>query len=197
MYELTALLSTVASCSATIIAIIGGFMVRKLIAMSTERHEIFYRLNEMDEEIRFKREEIAVWNEHLRENPSADSDPRERLESEIAWTLLKRRQTEARLEYLKNPHGMKRGLLIFAMYSLLGVLLPLSLIPFKTDVYSHFLLIKITILSLLAFCLLFVYRYLLYLLRWRQKDVAERWREYFHQSLPPNDSNESEQKTSK
>ena len=54
-YQLTPLLTSVAGCSATIIAIIGGFMVRKFIAMSSERHELTARVSVMGEELQQKR----------------------------------------------------------------------------------------------------------------------------------------------
>lgn len=185
MYQLTPLLTTVASCSATIIAIIGGFMVRKLIAMSTERHEISMRLAEMDEEIRFKKDRAGQLADILsNEADTAVSRENERLYLDIRWDEFRRKQLAARLDSLKNPHGMKRGLLVLVVFSILGVLLPLSLIPFETDRYAVFISIKSLILFLLAFCLAYVYHYLLYLLRWKNRDVVSRWKEYFR---PPSD----------
>lgn len=180
MYELTPLLTTVAGCSATIIAIIGGFMVRKLIAMSTERHEISSRLAEMDEEIRYKTGRTAQLDEQLlSEAGTGTSQERERFFGDIRSDEFRRKQLAARLDAIENPHGMKRGLLVFVIFSILGVLLPLSLIPFETDRYAVFLGVKTLILTLLAFCLGYVYYYLLYLLRWKNRDVVTRWKEYF------------------
>lgn len=180
MYELTPLLTTVAGCSATIIAIIGGFMVRKLIAMSTERHEISSRLAEMDEEIRFKNDRVAQWDKQLAaEANAALSRERERFYGDIRWDEFRRKQLAARLNAIENPHGMKRGLLVFVIFSVLGVLLPMSLIPFETDRFAVFVTVKTLILTLLALCLGYVYYYLLYLLRWKNRDVVSRWKEYF------------------
>lgn len=54
MYELSGLLSTISSCASTIVAIIGGFIASKLVAISIERNEILKSLCEVSEEIEFK-----------------------------------------------------------------------------------------------------------------------------------------------
>ena len=51
MYDLTTVLTTIAACSASIVAIVGGFIASKLIAINTERDEVNTRISELDEEI--------------------------------------------------------------------------------------------------------------------------------------------------
>jgi len=198
MYELTPLLTTVASCSMTVIAIIGGFIARKLISMSSERHEITAKLNEIDEKIEFKREQVAFLmktyspdsqgekNLTPEERFRAHRDKREELQAEIKWMSIQRSYTEKRLEHLKNPHGMKMSLLVFVSFSFFGVILPFCLIPFRTENYTLFLVTKAGIIFLFVLCLSFVYYYLLYLLRWKNREVVSRWREYFQ--FPKNKS---------
>ena len=57
MYDLTTVLTTIAACSASIVAILGGFIASKLIAISAERDEVNTRISELDEEIEFFKEE--------------------------------------------------------------------------------------------------------------------------------------------
>ena len=53
MYELTTVLTTIAACSASIVAILGGLIASKLITLNTERDEVNARITELDEEIDF------------------------------------------------------------------------------------------------------------------------------------------------
>ena len=171
-YQLTPLLTSVAGCSATIIAIIGGFMVRKFIAMSTERHELTARVSVMGEELQRKRLQREALSE-------TDTEAAAAMEEDIRAEEFKLRLLTTRLEANKNPRGMKRGLLVFVIYSIFGVLFPLSLVPFETESYALFVVVKIVVLTLLAFCLAAVYAYFLYVLRWNNREVFLRWREYF------------------
>lgn len=181
MYELTPLLTTVAGCSATMIAIIGGFMVRKLIAVSTERHEISSRLADFDEKIQYQQNRLEQFENHaktIRNLSEGVYRERENLLSAIELLEIERRHAAARLDVLNNPHGMKKGLLVFVVFTLLGVFVPLALVPFTTDRFTLFVGVKVTVLLLFGGCLAYVYYYLLYLLNWKQKEVVRRWREY-------------------
>ena len=57
MYDLTTVLTTIAACSASIVAILGGFIASKLITINAERDEVNTRIAELDEEIDFFTEE--------------------------------------------------------------------------------------------------------------------------------------------
>ena len=75
---------------------------------------------------------------------------------------------------------MKKSLLVFVVFSILGVLVPMMLMPFKTDSLALFWTVKMIVIFLFAGCLGYAYRYFLYLLRWKNKEVIQRWREYVH-----------------
>ena len=60
-YDLTAFLTTVAASSASIVAILGGFIASKLITISGERDALLDKLNSIDEELRFKKEELKSY----------------------------------------------------------------------------------------------------------------------------------------
>lgn len=51
VYELTTVLTTIAAASASFVAILGGFIASKLIAISGERAAAIRKLNDIDEEI--------------------------------------------------------------------------------------------------------------------------------------------------
>ena len=46
-YDLTAVLTTIAAASASIVAILGGFIASKLIAISSERSAVLDHLKQM------------------------------------------------------------------------------------------------------------------------------------------------------
>lgn len=48
MYDLKTVLTTIAACSASIVAILGGFIASKLIAINAERDEVNTRISELD-----------------------------------------------------------------------------------------------------------------------------------------------------
>ncbi len=53
IYDLTPMLTTIASCSATIVAILGGFISSKLISINTEKSEVNCRIDEIKEELEY------------------------------------------------------------------------------------------------------------------------------------------------
>lgn len=72
MYDLTSVLTTIAACSASLVAILGGFIASKLIAINTDRDEISTRLSELDEEIAFFTEERDMLQAQLDEDDALD-----------------------------------------------------------------------------------------------------------------------------
>ncbi len=65
-YDLTAVLTTIAAASASIVAILGGFIASKLIAISSERSAALDRLKQIDEELNFRvseRDKIQAEND--------------------------------------------------------------------------------------------------------------------------------------
>ena len=72
MYDLTTVLTTIAACSASIVAILGGFIASKLIAINAERDEASTRISELDEEIEFFTEERDMLQEQLDEDDALD-----------------------------------------------------------------------------------------------------------------------------
>jgi hypothetical protein len=72
MYDLTTLFTTIASCSATIIAIVGGFIANKLISLGIDRREITTHLDSIQEEIDFKLRQAISAKEKLNEEDALD-----------------------------------------------------------------------------------------------------------------------------
>ena len=69
-YDLTAFLTTVAASSASIVAILGGFIASKLITISGERDALLDKLNSIEEELRYKSAEL---DNRRRENDTCDA----------------------------------------------------------------------------------------------------------------------------
>lgn len=57
-YDLTSFLTTVASSSAGIVAILGGFIASKLISIDGERNSVLSRLKEIEKELSYHMEEL-------------------------------------------------------------------------------------------------------------------------------------------
>lgn len=72
MYDLTTVLTTIAACSASIVAILGGFIASKLIALNAERDAVNTRISELDEEIEFFTEERDMLQTQLDEDDALD-----------------------------------------------------------------------------------------------------------------------------
>lgn len=72
MYDLTTVLTTIAACSASIVAIVGGFIASKLISLNAERSEVNTRIAELDEEIDFFTEEHDMLQALLDEDDALD-----------------------------------------------------------------------------------------------------------------------------
>ena len=65
-YDLTVVLTTIAAASASIVAILGGFIASKLIAISSERSAALDRLKQINEELEFhisERDKIQAEND--------------------------------------------------------------------------------------------------------------------------------------
>ena len=72
VYDLTNILTTIAACSASIVAILGGFIASKLIAINAERDEVDTRISELDEEIAFYTNEQTTLQRNLDEDDALD-----------------------------------------------------------------------------------------------------------------------------
>ncbi len=53
-YDLTSLLTTISSASASFIAILGGLVASKLLTISSERDAVLTKISELDKEISVK-----------------------------------------------------------------------------------------------------------------------------------------------
>lgn len=296
-YDLTAVLTTIAAASASIVAILGGFIASKLIAISGERSAVLDRLKQINEELEFhisERDTIQAENdeddalnfirdaiddlyagtslenvysnidhpsisieslkpywdravtlkkqfreqvekhdalnedyipeslllavkeddfgyevllaigEKLRERIRAAERIREKANNPIglippdisdlktftgtasgysyrkncdsiqehnsAITLLElqKKHCNEQISALKNPRGMKLGLLIFALFTACCIIAPLVASPFATESYNDFVKAKVIFLGLFGIGLISIFGYLIYLLKWNQ-----------------------------
>ena len=88
--------------------------------------------------------------------------------SAIALLNLQKKQCEEQISTLKKPRGMGIGLLIFALFTILCIIIPLGCSPFSTDSYKAFIIAKSVFLGLFLIGLIAIFGYLVYLLKWNQ-----------------------------
>lgn len=278
MYDLTSVLTTIAACSASVVAILGGLIASKLLALNAEREESETRLSEIDEEIIFYKEERdriqatldeddaldfirdnieslvqrkdldsiyqeenwpsiekdalhPYWQHALELIPllsAAVNDPQCQLnddkipkavvtklnsnfeyvvcqeimdqldrqqgyitglsaitaqtgglwyqkaqeqvtenQTKIDLLELQRKQLVIRRDALKHPKGVKLGLSVFALFSIISIILPLCISPFITDDYLHYIRVKALVTGLFIFGLSAILAYLIYLFHWK------------------------------
>lgn len=72
MHDLTIIFTTIAACSASVVAILGGLIASKLISLNTERDEIQTRLLEISNEIAFHQKEKDCAQTELDEDDALD-----------------------------------------------------------------------------------------------------------------------------
>ncbi len=90
------------------------------------------------------------------------------IDSEIKWLQYRKKELEEERIRLSNPEGMKMGVVIFALFSLLCIVFPLLLSPFTTNNACTAWLLKLLILVLFAAGLTGIILYLVSLLRWKE-----------------------------
>lgn len=88
--------------------------------------------------------------------------------SAIALLNFQKKQCEEQISTLKKPRGMGIGLLIFALFTILCIIIPLGCSPFSTDSYKAFIIAKSVFLGLFVIGLIAIFGYLVYLLKWNQ-----------------------------
>lgn len=84
---------------------------------------------------------------------------------------LEKKQFEKRKDTVRKPKGMKSGLVIFAIFSLSGILLPLSCALFDTINIFYFSewILPLVNLGLFVLGLITIFIYMALLLRWKDK----------------------------
>ena len=306
-YDLTPFLTTVAAASASIVAILGGFIASKLIAINGERNAILDKLNSIDEELRYKQDDCEArkrendsndalvfirdhikyvceqvdlntiydsaenygitketleffWNKALSISKELAQTPTEKIEfnsddlpkklaskylddafayqvlqeliryikkiikeeerkqqkelqkkdilssflpdpieisaitdpldnirpitftwnysqneqeiakltSDISYLLFQKKQLQEQQKLLAQPKGMKTGLVIFALFATVCIIVPLAMSPYCTDDFNEFCATKNIILILFIVGLSSIFGYLSYLLRWKE-----------------------------
>ena len=90
-------------------------------------------------------------------------------ETAIGWLKLQREQVEKTKNRLHKPKGIVGGLVVFALFSILCIVLPLAFSPFSTACYNYYLIAKIVFLSIFILGLVGVFVYLVWLLKWNDK----------------------------
>lgn len=137
MYDINWLLSATAQCTATIVAILGGFIATRLMSNSTKRKEIQMRIEDIDAEIKLKEPKIfylkiLLYGESLSKGKVSISEEKK---DEYAGLKINQEiltQERDRLSYrqksLEQPKDVLIGLVVLAFYAIIGILFPLIFI---------------------------------------------------------------------
>ncbi len=96
------------------------------------------------------------------------------LESDLKWLSFQHLQLVEEKKRLSKPRGMKAGLIIFGLFSLGCIVLPLMLSPLSTDNTCFYRMIKAIVLFLFCIGLSAIFLYLVYLLKWEDGKAIER-----------------------
>lgn len=99
------------------------------------------------------------------------SEEAEKLETRIEELKFEKLQYEEKKKQIRKPRGMKSGLLLFAVFSVLGVFLPLICVLF--DDFSTSMCVAVIALCMFEFCVLITFIYMALLLRWKNVDKEE------------------------
>lgn len=109
------------------------------------------------------------WYEHAKQTAQDYS-------TQIAVLGMREGELVTSLRALEKPKGMKAGLVLFALFSVFNIILPLVLSLFSFTKVGQIIVAVICIL-LLTLGLIATFAYLAWMLKWQNKSVA-----YFHNS---------------
>lgn len=129
--DLTELISTIITSTAAIVAIIGGFLVSRVISISSEQK---VRLNVL-QDIRNKIQKSDTEMKLFGSNYEPDSDVAKYMVLENEY--LKKLENE-QLIILNNtrPSGVLSGMLVLFYACVVGIAYPISLLPYPLDTYN-------------------------------------------------------------
>ena len=94
----------------------------------------------------------------------------EKLELRIEELKFEKSQYEEKKREIKKPKGMKSGLIIFIIFSILGVFFPLVCALIDCTYNYSCLCVPIISLGLFVICVLVTFIYLALLLSWKDVD---------------------------
>lgn len=84
-------------------------------------------------------------------------------------------QLNRKKQSLIIPKGIISGLIIFALFTIASIILPLCICPYLTDNYKTYCVVKYLFIGIFVIGLLAIFIYLIYLLKWkhRKKNTKE------------------------
>ena len=88
----------------------------------------------------------------------------------ISYLTLQKKQQMVRRKALLRPKGMKSGLVLFAVFSIVNIVFPLCLLPYSIDNYRSYLYLKIFVIFAFSLGLASIMCYLVYLLHWTERE---------------------------
>lgn len=78
-------------------------------------------------------------------------------------------QLNRKKQSLIIPKGIISGLIIFALFTITSIILPLCICPYLTDDYKSYCIVKYLFIGIFVIGLLAIFIYLIYLLKWKHR----------------------------
>ena len=90
------------------------------------------------------------------------------IEAEIKWLNYKKHELKEEKTRLSRPEGIKAGIIVFALFSIFCIIIPLLLSPFSTDSLCLAWVLKILIIALFAGGLTGIVIYFVKMFNWKE-----------------------------
>lgn len=112
MLDFSSFYYSISGCSATIIAIIGGFIASKLISINSDRDNILERIKGIDDELQMKRKQHDSIVEELDEDDALDFIKKNisKLVDQKSFLAVYKSEEKNRLDYAKQEKYWLRAL---------------------------------------------------------------------------------------
>ncbi|TYS14281.1 hypothetical protein FZC78_19185 [Rossellomorea vietnamensis] len=126
--DLNILITTIVTSTAALVAIIGGFLVSRIISLSSEQNAAEKRLQEIEEEHKTLKSQQQLMNL----TGQGDQIIRTELQS-LEEQKLKQK---SKIESNSKPAGIWSGLVVLFYACLVGICWPSMLLPYPLDTFN-------------------------------------------------------------
>ena len=185
--------STLVQSTATIVAIIAGFLVSRVLSLATEKNSLGNIIDDLTTEYDAKIKRLNKLQDSFDESeqpeePSENTGylrsmlPIERESAKVKAAKINQQQNEYnyldvecnvienkirdlsnKLESIKQPKGLSWGILALLYFSMVGIIIPLSFLPISSQAFTAWH--KWIFFSLFITGLITVFSYLFYSIR--------------------------------
>ena len=128
--DLTSLISTIITSTAALVAIIGGFLVSRVISISGEQNAEVKKLKEIQEKVRIQKKQQAIVSLTL------DDIGKRLMEAELISLEEQENKHKQIIENNSKPEGVFSGLIVLFYACVVGIIYPSMLLPYPSEMYN-------------------------------------------------------------